>query len=168
MRFVATSALGGVIAVFIFNLLASRKLEEVMYAMRLPSTSTSGVLMQEAIYTNLFTVLFIVVAFIVTAGGLFKKINGPLRKLAAEVGRIAKGNLSAKVKLRYKDEFHDFADELNAMTDELNGRFQRIREHVREINELAVIGGTMECKSLEEKLARQIEGLEEEVQAFTT
>lgn len=127
LRFVVISILGGLAAVSAFNLLSSRKIDSVLYSMRMPNVSGGGLLWNEMLYTNMFVIIFILIIFAITARGLYVRIHGPLKKMTSDIERIASGDLSFPVSLRDRDEFKDFADDLNATVDSLNKKFLDIK-----------------------------------------
>lgn len=127
-RFISISLLGGIIAVCAFNFLAYRKIDTVLYAMRLPKVSAGGLLWQEMVYTNIFVIFFTLLVFIITAKGLYTKLNGPLKKLTADLRRMGEGNLCQTISLRENDEFREFAQEMHGMGEELHRRFREIRQ----------------------------------------
>ena len=161
LRFVLVSIMGAIIGVGTFNYLASKKLDSVLYAMRLPESSTGSILMNEMGYAFLVSVVFIIVAFLITAKRLFAKINGPLLKLASNIKRIGTGDLTGTVHLRKGDDFQDFAGQLNHMTSELNTRFTSIKKLTVELNSLAK-SENAEPDTINNKLS----DLEEALKAF--
>ncbi|MDD5758638.1 MAG: methyl-accepting chemotaxis protein [Desulfobulbaceae bacterium] len=168
LRFVALSILGGGIALSTFNFLAYKKIDALLYSMRLPSISPGGLLWNEMIYTNLFVIVFILVAFALTAKGLFNKIHGPLKKMTFDIGRINGGDLSTIVSLRQHDEFRDIASELAQMTDALRQRLAKIKALTDDIvtNTENTSAGTMDeaCRA---NLEKTIATLRKEIEAFT-
>lgn len=128
LRFVMLSLLGGTIALGSFNFLAYKKIDTILYSMRLPNISPGGLLWNEMLYTNLFVIVFILIAFAVTAKGLFNKIHGPLKKMTFDITRMTNGALNIIVSLRQHDEFRDIASDLNEMATSLNQRFTRIQK----------------------------------------
>ncbi len=127
LRFMLISIIGGIAAVTAFNLLAAKKIDSVLYSMRLPNISGGGLLWSEMLYTNLFITFFILLVLTITARGLYVRINGPLRKMTNDITKVAAGDLSLAVSLRDKDEFKEFANELNTMVLSLNERFLAIK-----------------------------------------
>ncbi len=132
-RFVAISLVGGIAAVTTFNFLAYKKIDSVLYSMRMPNISPSGLLWNEMVYTNIFVVLFILMVFAFTAKGLYNKVHGPLKKLTNDIKRMGEGDLSQETSLRQNDEFTDFAGDLNTMAKELNKKFSEVRSANEEI-----------------------------------
>jgi len=127
-RFVIISLLGGTIALAVFNFIAYKKIDAVLYSMRLPKASGGGLLWSEMLYTNIFVIVFILIAFAITARGLFNKIHGPLKKMTHDINRMTNGELNFTVSLRQKDEFADIAGELNLMVATLQQRLLAMRE----------------------------------------
>jgi len=136
-RFVLLSILGGAAALAAFNYLAYKKIDSVLYSMRLPNISPGGLLRDEMVYTNAFVIIFILIAFVLTARNLFNKVNGPLKKLTSDILKMADGELHFPVTLRQNDEFRDIADELSTMATSLNQRMQAIQDHTDTIIALA-------------------------------
>lgn len=128
LRFVIISLLGGAIALIAFNFLAYKKIDASLYSMRLPKISPGGLLWSEMFYTNLFVIVFILIAFTITARGLFNKIHGPLKKMTFDISRMTNGELNFTVSLRQKDEFSDIAADLTTMESSLNQRLTTIRD----------------------------------------
>jgi methyl-accepting chemotaxis protein len=136
--------------------------------MRLPKTSISNLLWEQMLYVNLFVVLFIIVVFIFLAKRLFANLNGPLTKLRNEVRKISKGDLTNKVVLRSKDEFKDFAAELNTMTDELQSRFAKIKSITDQMASLVESEeqGADQVDALRIRLSQQSDELARELDSF--
>lgn len=127
-RFVLISIIGGLGAVTAFNILAYKKIDSVLYSMRLPNISPGGLLWNEMLYTNIFVVIFTLIIFAITARSLYIKVNGPLKKMTCDINKIAAGDLSFKITLRDRDEFKDFAVELNKVINNFNSKFSEISE----------------------------------------
>jgi len=125
-RFVLTSFIGAILAVSAFNYLAYKKIDSVLYSMRMPKVSPGGLLWNEMMYTNIFVAVFILIVFAIAARGLYNRVHGPLVKLTRDIGKMADGDLQSGVTLRRNDEFRDFAEELDEMGRNLNERFRRI------------------------------------------
>lgn len=128
LRFVMLSLLGGSIALATFNFLAYKKIDAILYSMRLPNISPGGLLWNEMLYTNIFVIVFILIAFAITARGLFNRIHGPLKKMTFDLTRMANGALNVTFSLRQHDEFRDIAGDLNVMAAGLNQRLAQIQE----------------------------------------
>lgn len=168
LRFVTLSILGGSFALGTFNFLAYKKIDALLYSMRLPSISPGGLLWNEMLYTNLFVIVFILAAFALTAKGLFNKIHGPLKKMTFDIGRISDGDLCTIVSLRQHDEFRDIASELTQMTDSLRQRLSNIKALT---NDLVVKMEASSTDTMDEacrdNLEKTIANLRKEIEAFT-
>ena len=168
LRFVMLSLLGGAIALSSFNFLAHKKIDAILYSMRLPSISPGGLLLHEMLYTNLFVIVFILIAFAITARGLFNKIHGPLKKMTYDLSRISNGDLNTIVSLRQHDEFLDLASELSKMTAGLNQRFSKIKKLTDDIiiNAEANSPGNLDapCRAT---LAQSLIDLRKAIEAFS-
>ncbi len=151
-RFTSISIIGGILALTAFNYLAYKKIDAVLYSMRLPRVSPSDLLWNEMLYSNIFVIFFTLIVFFVLARGLYNKIHGPLKKLNNDIERMSTGDFDKNIALRHKDEFLDFAEELNTMSQELNKRFKAMREAGKAIERAAeMLGG---AKDQDEQLAK--------------
>ena len=137
VRFILISILGGLGAVSAFNFLAYRKIDSVLYSMRLPSISPGGLLWNEMMYTNVFVIVFTLLIFAITARGLYIKVNGPLKKMTSDISKAGHGDLRVEITLRDKDEFKEFAQELNLVFASLNGKFLALKEANAKLHALA-------------------------------
>lgn len=135
MKFVAVSLAVTLVSIGFFNFLANKKLGEVLFAMRLPQDH-GKILEGEMLLANGLAFVLIILAFLVTARKILSGVNGPVRKLNADLARIAAGDLRSKVTLRDKDELQDFAGELDAMRCSLRDRFARISELTHDLTKL--------------------------------
>lgn len=166
--FVTLAILGGGIALGTFNFLAYKKIDALLYSMRLPSISPGGLLWNEMLYTNLFVIVFILVAFALTAKGLFNKIHGPLKKMTFDIGRISDGDLTTVVSLRQHDEFRDIASELTQMTEILNQHLTKIKALSQDIISNAESNATDTlAEASHANLTITITDLRKELEAFT-
>lgn len=165
-RFVMLSIIGGVSALAAFNYLAYKKIDSVLYSMRLPKISPGGLLWDEMLYTNAFVIIFILIAFILTARGLFNKVHGPLKKLTSDIYRMSNGELNFPVTLREHDEFRDIADELSAMAASLNQRMITIQEQTESIISLAATPQSNDTTETISKLKNTVADLRKSTGAF--
>lgn len=167
LRFVTISLLGGIMAVSAFNFLAYRKIDSVLYAMRLPKISAGGLLWHEMVYTNIFVILFTMLVFAITAKGLYTKLNGPLKKLTNDLRRMGEGNLCQTISLRENDEFREFAQELNTMGEELHRRFREIRQTAALIAQRTeTLDRTPDAVAIHQELATAIAELNHSIGSF--
>ncbi len=138
--FVLLASIGGVMAVGLFNYLAQKRLDVIMYSIHIPAKRINELLSSDMLYANLFS-FFLVLFFLVFAiNRLSISIAGPLYRIKKDLKEISKGDLSFNITLRYKDEFKDFASEINSMIENLREYFSQtnndieiIDRYVREI-----------------------------------
>lgn len=135
MKFVAGSLSVTLVSIGFFNYLANKKLGEVLFAMRLPQDH-GKILEGEMLLANSIAFVLIILAFLVTARKIFSGVNGPVRKLNSDLAKIGAGDLRGIVKLRDKDEFQDFAGELDEMRCSLRDKFTRISALTHDLTKL--------------------------------
>ena len=123
LKFSLVAALGGVLAIGLFNFLAYRKLDQMQYKIHIFTESTGQLLFSEILYANLFALFFVFLVFIFATILIFWTITGPLHRIRTDLYRISQGDLSFSIILRGKDEFKDFAAELNIMVEGFRKRF---------------------------------------------
>jgi methyl-accepting chemotaxis protein len=166
-RFVIISILGGLIAVTAFNFLAFKKIDAVLYSMRLPNVSGGGLLWNEMLYTNIFVTVFILIVFAITARGLYVRIHGPLKKMTSDINKVSEGDLSFSVSLRDRDEFKDFAEELNAMLQSLQQKLLLIKSASDQLTAAApsTAGADLSAQQLDE-IKKSIQELKKALGSF--
>lgn len=62
------------------------------------------------------------------------RIAGPVYRIGLEAARIAKGDLSGKIKFRPKDNLADMADMLNNVASQYRGRISAVKEYLAVID----------------------------------
>ena len=154
---------GGIIAIACFVYLARQKIDSILYKMTLPDIAMGDLLMNEMLLTMGVAFVFVLILFIITAGRVFKRIDGPLIKMAGVMGRIGKGYLHEEVKLRENDEFQNLAKELDETVNNLRSKFSAIRTHAGRIEELG--GGDEDIKDSEQFL-QHFGALKKEIDSF--
>lgn len=135
VSFLILSVLASVIAVLLFNVLAYRKMDRILYSMTMPASAASDLLFPEIALANALSLLFIAAVFIMTARRLFARIKFPLQRIHVELAKIGEGNVRTRIHLRERDEFKGFADRLNEMTAALAERIDAIDHDVQRISE---------------------------------
>jgi len=125
IKFVIASILVTLSAITLLNYLAYRKLDTVLFSMKLPQHH-GAILENEMLYVNGLAIIFIIFAFIITAKKIVNRINGPVIKLCSDIDRIALGNLKNRIRLREKDEFRDFGEGVDEMRKKLHEKFKSI------------------------------------------
>ena len=162
--FVISSMLGGLTGVGCFVYFARQKIDSTLYSMRLPEVAIGDLLMKEMLLTMTITTALVLILFLITAAKVFRRIDGPLKKMAAVVRRIGNGDLQGTVKLRENDEFQDLAEELDAMVDNTRRRFSSIRKHATGAVKVSVKSSDMSEKR--KQFEEHLDALKKEISAF--
>jgi methyl-accepting chemotaxis protein len=167
LRFLIVSSMGSLMAVVLFNVLAYKKINGLLFSMIIPAVNTGSVLFSEALYANIVAAAFVILMFVVTAGGLYNRVVGSLFRIRVDLQRLKAGDLSSPVLLRKEEEFKDFADEINVMVVELNHRFADMKSHVRQIDtavrDMADAPEKEDGKVLLERIMTHVAALEKEI-----
>ncbi|MEW6599612.1 MAG: methyl-accepting chemotaxis protein [Nitrospirota bacterium] len=168
LLFVLISLISNVIAVTVFNSMALKRLDALMWSTHIGVSSTDEVIRPVFIFVN--AVNFIVVALMLVLTGflMMKKTSGPLIRMTRDIRKISDGDLTFQIALRQKDDFKDVADELNRMTDslreyftELKNRYEGIAGPMRMLGKEA--GAKVDSASACDSVIRDIEVLESEL-----
>jgi len=133
--FVLVSLTAGLAATSAFNVLAYRKLENMLYSLHFSAGSTGDIILPELVATGLFMVLFILVTTYVTLRLWLKSISGPLFRIKKDVARMAHGDLSFEIVLRTKDLFKDVAEEFNSVIRQMRRQFSQLKSTAQEVSE---------------------------------
>jgi len=128
LLFVLASFAGSILAVTLFNTLAVRRLETLIWKSHLNIQSTGEVIKPLALYVNIADFLFVLLLLVLIGSWMIRKTSGPLFRISRDIDQIGSGDLSRNIVLRRKDEFKDVADDLNSMTGKLRKSFFEIRE----------------------------------------
>ena len=162
--FVLSSMLGGIIGVACFVYFARQKIDATLYSMRLPEVAVGELLIREMFVTLGVTSLIVLVLFFLTARKVFKRIDGPLKKMAGVIRRLGQGDLQDEVKLRENDEFQNLAQELDGMVKNMQSSFSSITNHAGLIKELSIRHDGPTDKN--EQFRRHVTALKNEVALF--
>ncbi|MEW6602143.1 MAG: methyl-accepting chemotaxis protein [Nitrospirota bacterium] len=137
--FVIVCLLCGILTSAVFNYLALKKLESLMWSTHINIESTDELLTH--LFMNVNIINFISVAALLIIAGFWRirKITGPLYRMREDIGKVAEGDLPANIALRQKDELKDIAYELNNMIKSIRDRFAAINKKYEDISES--IGG---------------------------
>lgn len=181
LRFIVPAVIGSLLAVILFNILAYKKIDAILYSMKMPTAFTSNIIFKEIVYANIFAAIIITVILFFSSTRLLYRIKHSLNRIRVEIMKVTHGDLRSKINLRGKDEFKDLADKLNRMVAELNYHFSDIKNLVDNMSELAVeIEKTKEKHNIGEiskytdslidnrlsKLISLLDSLEEKIKAF--
>jgi methyl-accepting chemotaxis protein len=171
LRFIAASILANVITVTVFIYLAGRKIDSLLFSMRLPNVSAGALLSPEAFSASIVAVVSVSLLFLWLARGMYDKIAGPLHQIMGDMHTIGNGDLSCRVTLRDIDEFKDFAGEINAMVETLDHRFSGLKNRADELarasKALRNAPNASEARAVIRTMRTSINALDEQVRAFT-
>lgn len=111
--------------------------DRVVGVLRLSLFMTELDLLFDRLRADLLKTLGLVMIFSLAAAFFFaRSISGPIRQFVNASARVAAGDFDAKVSLRLRGEFRDFALKFNAMTSELKTLFQEVRVQAEELNSI--------------------------------
>ena len=132
--FVIISSISSIIATVVFNHIALKRLESIMWSAHISVKTTDEVIGSLFIYVNI--IAFLVVSFLLILTGIWmvRKTSGFLYVLSKNIMRVANGDLSVSIGLRQKDEFNDVVSSLNDMIKKLRERFSDIKQRYGEIS----------------------------------
>lgn len=163
LKLLAVSTMGSILAVLLFIFFADQKIDGLLCSMAIPASVFRGnILLKEAFWADACVASVIAVIFIAAGRAISRKIVGALSHIRNNILKITGGNLSTKIVLRKKDEFQDFAAEVNNLSAELNRRFSIIKERTTRISEIA----NELDKERVTALLEQVDGLQQDVGAF--
>ena len=132
--FVIISSISSIIATVVFNHIALKRLESIMWSAHISVKTTDEVIGSLFIYVNI--IAFLVVSFLLILTGIWmvRKTSGFLYVISKNIMRVANGDLSVSIDLRQKDEFNDVVSSLNDMIKKLRERFFNIKQQYGEIS----------------------------------
>ncbi len=128
------ATLGGMAALIMFNILSYRKLERIIYSVHLPANKLNEIIFSDLVYANMAAFLLTVLIFLIVMNRISIRLAGPLYRIKKDLERIAAGDLSFNIALRYRDEFKDFAEEMNKMVVKKRDLFKSVRDEIERID----------------------------------
>jgi len=133
--FIIIASVGGIVSLFSYSFFAVKKIETLLYSIHIPAKRLNEILFNEMLYSNIFSFLFVLLALLITIRWLTVKISGPLYRIKKDLEEIKKGDLSFNITLRYKDEFKDFASELNILLERFRYVFSKLKHDAEIIDQ---------------------------------
>ncbi len=132
--FVIISSFISIVATVVFNHIALKRLESIMWSAHISVKTTDEVIGSLFIYVNI--IAFLVVSFLLILTGIWmvRKTSGFLYMISKNIMRVANGDLSVSIDLGQKDEFNDVVSSLNDMIKKLRERFFNIKQQYGEIS----------------------------------
>jgi len=169
-RFIAITAIGGVVAPLLFSVMAKRRLDEIFYTFHLPK-SIDEFLLPYVITANLTGLFIVIVALVFTMKSAFWKVSGPLFRVSQDIQKLIDGDLTVNIRLRKGDEFKDMAKDFDVMGKAMREKFIKIKEKSEKLLDTAVDMGLYhdEKEILKQKnmqLKKNIDELREGIDAF--
>ncbi len=169
--FVIVSLSGAISATAIFNYLAVKEFENLMWSTHISVRTTDEVIRPLFINVNIINFLFVTALLIITGIWMIRKTSGPLYRMLKDVRKVASGDLSASITLRQKDWLQDIAYDLNTIVKSIKDRFITISGVYMDISKS--IGGLKREHSDKEtsikahdSILKKIEALETEIKRF--
>ena len=132
--FVIISSFISIVATVVFNHIALKRLESIIWSAHISVKTTDEVIGSLFIYVNI--IAFLVVSFLLILTGIWmvRKTSGFLYMISKNIMRVANGDLSVSIDLGQKDEFNDVVSSLNDMIKKLRERFFNIKQQYGEIS----------------------------------
>lgn len=167
--FVIISSISSIIATVVFNHIALKRLESIMWSAHISVKTTDEVIGSLFIYVNI--IAFLVVSFLLILTGIWmvRKTSDFLYVISKNIMRVANGDLSVSIDLMQKDEFNDVVSSLNDMIKKLRESFSNIKQRYGEIStyirdiERTYAKDTPEREDLQ-KVLKRLETLRENLQ----
>jgi methyl-accepting chemotaxis protein len=171
LRFVISATAWAVLTVFLFVVMADKRLEEIRYSTHIMVKTTSDILLPSALTVQAITLLVFAIMLIYAIQSLWTNLASPLYSLKKDIWRIADGDLASPVSLREEDEFHDLAMDFDKMRSDLRHRWARIKERQDVLANVtadlskSIAKGTPSVADAA-RLRETVERMKEEINAF--
>lgn len=172
LMFVLACLAGSMASLTLFNMLAMKRLDALIWSTHLNVESTGEILRPLSLYVNIADFIFVLLLLLLIAKWMIAKTSGPLYRMSNDVRKISGGDLSTEITLRQTDDFQSTAGELDKMTRSLRERFTIINEKYKAISgRIRNIQGHSPDDKVESSgynlLLGKIEELEKELDRFT-
>lgn len=148
LRFCLIALAGVALSTVLLLFFSQGTLTSSYHNSRLVVQSTTFAIMPAVLYTNLVTLLLILLATVVTVLFLSHKIAGPMLRFEKELQIVAGGDLTQQIRLREKDQFTELAQTLNAMTGSLRQRVASTHQELDRALALARAGSGVPAELL--------------------
>jgi methyl-accepting chemotaxis protein len=170
LHFLTAAAVANVVTVAVFVVIARKKIDSLLFSMRLPQAGAGDLLSSAAFVASITAVVAVTLLFLWAAREMHNKIANPLHQVRTDLHKITKGDLHSRVTLREEDEFKFFAEELNTMVDGLNRRFTGLKNQADELAKSAKTLSTSpteeESRAVRRNMTQAIQSLEEQIRSF--
>jgi methyl-accepting chemotaxis protein len=118
---------------------------------------TGFAILPSVFYTNIITLILILLATITVVLFISHKIAGPLFRFEKEIKDIEQGDLTTTVRLRTRDQITDIAAGLNSMTASLHDKVIAIQNDLEQVIESA------SKQNASEKLIEELRHLDQSI-----
>jgi methyl-accepting chemotaxis protein len=170
LPFLLASSLANILSVTLFVVLARNKIDGLLYSMRMPSHNIGALLAPAALIASLVAVITVSLSFLWVAWRRYYIIAGPLQQIRADLHRIGAGDLSPRISLRERDEFRDFAEQINAMAGALSRGFLVLKNQTGDLSkaagDLKASPGAAEARALSKTMAGTIRSMQQQIGTF--
>lgn len=170
LHFLTAAAVANVVTVAVFVIIARKKIDSLLFSMRLPQSGAGDILSSAAFFASIAAVAAVILLFLWAAREMHHKIANPLHQVRTDLHKIEKGDLHFRVILRDEDEFKCFAEEINTMVDGLNRRFTGLKNQADELAKSAKALSTSptaeESRAVRRNMMQTIRSLEDQIRAF--
>lgn len=169
LKLVLVSSLWSLLSIALFNFLAYKKIDSILFSMRLPAKSTGSIFFKEVLYANITALIFIVLTFFLTSRGIYNKIVRSLFRIRVDIMRFAKGDLGSRIQMSHEDEFKDFAETLNGMAVDLHQKFSDIKvllDHITGTVTKLRASSEGDNRTLFQDILRQLDEMEKKIKEF--
>ena len=172
LRFVISATAWAVLTVFLFVVMAEKRLEEIRYSTHIMVKTTSDILLPSALSVQAITLLVFAIMLMYAIHSFWTNLASPLYSLKKDIVRVADGDLASPVALREEDEFQDLAMDIDKMRSDMRHRWARIKERQEVLASVtsdlskSIAKGTPSV-SHATLLRENIKRMKEEINAFT-
>ncbi|MCD6298210.1 MAG: methyl-accepting chemotaxis protein [Deltaproteobacteria bacterium] len=137
LKFCLIVIAGAVISTGLLFLFSQGTLTSSFRNSSLAIEKTGFAILPSVLYTNIITLILILLATITVVLFISHKIAGPMFRFEKELKEIGQGNLTKSIRLRNKDQITDMATDLNSMTASLHDKVTAIQNDVEQVIEFA-------------------------------
>jgi methyl-accepting chemotaxis protein len=170
LPFLFASSLANVLSVILFIVLARDKIDGLLYSMRMPSGNIGALLAPTAFLASIVAVIAVSLSFLWAAWRRYNIIAGPLQQIRADLHKIGAGDLSSRIILRERDEFKDFAEEVNAMAEALSHGLLVLKNQAEDLSKAAEVlkasPGADASRTLSQNMAGVIQSMQKQIGSF--
>ncbi len=137
MKFCSLAVLSGLLTIWILYFFAMRSTTVAFVNSRVVVTTTADFILPVIIQTVAIVLIIVGIATIVLALLVSFRIAGPLYRLKKHTEAIAKGDLSARFKIRHLDQLQDVATAFDYMVVTLRDDIKEIADNLHMVKEKA-------------------------------